>query len=296
MRLPDQHLAAFEAQRPRLLRLGYRMLGSVSEAEDVVQEAWLRWARVEDSIDAPAAYLTRIVTRLCLDQLKSARARRETYVGAWLPDPLMGTTDDEVLAHDLTLTLMLAMERLSPLERAAFLLRDVFDTPLDEVAATLGRAPAAVRQLAARARRHLQDARPRYAIQSEEAERIARAFFTAASSGDATALSGLLASEVAIHSDGGGKVLAFLNVIRGLDRAVRLFQGLARKPAYQPRFLRAVTIDGLPGYVSIDRGQVLQTTALDIREGKVVAVYIVRNPDKLRHVAAVLEQGQPSGA
>ncbi len=286
---PDPRLADFEAQRPRLLRLGYRMLGSLGEAEDVVQEAWLRWARVEESVDAPAAYLTRIVTRLCLDQLKSARVRRETYVGAWLPEPLIGTTGHEDIADDVTLTLMLAMERLSPLERAAFLLHDVFETPLAEVAATLGREPAAVRQLASRARRHLQDARPRFNVSADEAERIARAFYAASSSGDVAALTGILADEVAIYSDGGGKVIAFRNVIRGVARALRLFQGVARKSAYEPRFLRPVMIDGLPGFVSIDRGHVLQTTALEVRDGKVAAVYIVRNPDKLRHVAAAFE-------
>ncbi|WP_375288396.1 sigma-70 family RNA polymerase sigma factor [Sphingomonas sp.] len=286
---PDTRLADFEAQRPRLLRLAYRMLGSVSEAEDVVQEAWLRWARVEAGVDTPAAYLTRAVTRLCLDQLKSARARRETYVGAWLPEPLLGTTDpDEAIADDLTLTLMLAMERLSPLERAAFLLHDVFDVALPEVAATLGREPAAVRQLASRARRHVRDERPRFAVPAEEGERIARAFFAAARDGDAAALTALLAEDVAIHSDGGGKVIAFLNVIRGLDRAVRLFTGVARKPGYNPEWLRAATIDGLPGYLSIDRGGVLQTNALEIREGRIAAIYIVRNPEKLRHVAEVV--------
>lgn len=287
MLLPEQRLADFEAQRPRLLRLAYRMLGALSEAEDVVQEAWLRWSRIEDSIDTPAAYLTRIVTRLCLDQLKSARARRETYVGAWLPEPLMGTTEDEAIADDVTLTLMMAMERLSPLERAAFLLHDVFDTPLAEVAATLGRAPAAVRQLASRARRHVQHARPRFNMSAEEADRIARAFYAASTSGDVTVLTNLLADEVAIYSDGGGKVIALRNIIHGADRAIRLFQGVARKSAYRPRFLHAVLIDGLPGFVSVDRGRVLQTTALDIRAGKIAAVYIVRNPDKLRHVAAV---------
>ncbi|QNE31072.1 sigma-70 family RNA polymerase sigma factor [Sphingomonas sp. NBWT7] len=287
----DGRLADFEAQRPRLLRLGYRMLGSISEAEDVVQDAWLRWRETDGGVDAPAAYLTRIVTRLCLDQIKSARRRRETYVGAWLPDPLVGSTEqDETLADDITLSLMLAMERLSPLERAAFLLHDVFEQPLTEVAVTLGRDPPAVRQLASRARKHVQAARPRFALGREEGERIARAFFAAASSGDAAALTSLLAKDVAIHSDGGGKVLAFLNVVRGLDRALRLFQGLRRKHAFQPRLLRTATIDGLPGYVSIDRGEVLQTTALEISDGVITAIYIVRNPDKLRHIADELSQ------
>ncbi|WP_313331764.1 sigma-70 family RNA polymerase sigma factor [Sphingobium yanoikuyae] len=288
----DESVADFEAQRPRLLRLGYRMLGSVSEAEDIVQEAWLRWAAKVESVDVPAAYLTRVVTRLCLDQLKSARARRETYIGAWLPEPLMGTTEaEETIADDVTLTLMLAMERLSPLERAAFLLHDVFDMALTEVATTLGREPAAVRQLASRARKHVQHARPRFTVEASEADRIARAFFTASRDGDADALSALLARDVEIYSDGGGKVIAFRNIVRGIDRALRLFTGLRRKYTSAPTLLRTATINGLPGYISIDRGDVLQTTALDVRDGRIMGIYIVRNPDKLRHLAAAFGTG-----
>ena len=287
----DERLANFKVERPRLLRLGYRMLGSFSEAEDIVQEAWLRWAGTAESVDTPAAYLTRIVTRLCLDQLKSARVRRETYVGAWLPEPLMGTTEaEEAIADDVTLTLMLAMERLSPLERAAFLLHDVFDVALADVATTLGREPAAVRQLASRARKHVQHVRPRFMLEAAEADRIARAFFAAARDGDATALSEMLAHDVAIHADGGGKVIAFHNVIRGIERVLRLFVAQRRKQAAPPTLLHTATIDGLPGFVSIDRGNVLQTTALDIRDGRIAAIYIVRNPDKLRHLDEALRR------
>ncbi len=286
---PDERLADFEAQRPRLLRLGYRMLGSLSEAEDMVQDAWLRWMRVEEGVDTPAAYLTRIVTRLCLDQMRSARARRETYVGSWLPEPLMGSSDpDETVADDVTLTLMLALERLSPLERAAFLLHDVFDVALSEVAATLDRDPASVRQLAVRARKHVQSGRPRYRVHEAEADRIARAFFTASRDGDTAALAALLAADVELRSDGGGRVLAYPNVIRGVRRVLRLYAGLSGKAYFDPVLIRTTTIDGLPGYVSVDRGGVLQTTALDIQDGRIVAIYTVRNPDKLRHVAAAV--------
>lgn len=290
---PDQRLIDFEAQRPRLLRLAYRMLGSLSEAEDVVQDAWPRWAAVSGGVDLPAAYLTRIVTRLCLDQLRSARARREEYVGAWLPEPLLQQTGDEEIADDVTLTLMMAMERLSPLERAAFLLHDIFETPLNEVAATLEREPAAVRQLASRARRHVREARPRFTLSPQSASELVRAFHEASTKGDINLLSGILADEVAVFSDGGGKVVAFRNVVCGMDRVTRLFEGLARKAAYRPRLLRNVMIDGLPGFVSIDRGEVLQTTALEVRGGKITALYIVRNPDKLRHVEAMLASKRP---
>lgn len=295
---PDGDLALFEAERPRLRRLAYRMLGSVAEAEDMVQDAWLRWTRREASVDAPAAYLTRIVTRLCLDRMKSARARRETYVGAWLPEPLvasLGTVEPaEDDSDELTLTLMLALERLSPLERAAFLLHDVFGVALGEVAGALERDPAAVRQLAVRARKHVHAARPRYPVDRAEADRLAQAFFAASRDGDLVALTALLADDVVIRSDGGGKVVAFRNPIRGIDRVLRLYAGLRKKFAGAPpvQAVRSITIDGLPGYIGYDRGDILQTTALDIRDGRIAAIYIVRNPDKLRHVAAMLADGR----
>lgn len=281
----DRRTQEFSLERGRLLRLGYRMLGSISEAEDVLQDAWLRWACVEAEVRTPAAYLTRIVTRLCLDRMKSARARREVYVGPWLPEPWIEPADrEEPLTDDVTVTLMLALERLSPLERAAFLLHDVFDIPLTEVAVTLDREPAAVRQLAARARKNVLHARPRFSLDATEADRIARAFFAASRDGNVAALSALLARDVEIHSDGGGKVLAFRNVIHGLQSALRLFVSARRKAAAPPALLRTATIGGLPGYVGLDQNGKLQTTALAIRDGKIFAIYIVKNPDKLTRI------------
>jgi RNA polymerase sigma-70 factor (ECF subfamily) len=281
----DARTADFERERPRLVRLGYRMLGSTTEAEDVVQDAWLRFAAAEGDIETPAAYLTRVVTRLCLDRLKSARARRETYIGPWLPEPLIGPPEsDDPAPDEITFTLMVAMERLSPLERAAFLLHDIFNVALADVAVTLGREPATVRQLASRARKHVQDARPRFTIEAAEGEKVARAFFAAARDGDTAALSALLAQNVEIHTDGGGKVLALRKVVRGLERALRLFGGATRKAMQPPQLLRTVTIDGLPGYVGLDHRGALQTTALDVRDGQIVAIYIVKNPDKLRQL------------
>lgn len=282
---PDAETGAFEAQRPRLLRLAYRMLGSMAEAEDVVQDAWLRWGRLDRAeVREPAAFLTRIVTRLCLDTMKSARARREEYVGSWLPEPVLETQEEEMQADELTLTLMLALERLSPLERAAFLLHDVFGMPLAEVADALEREPTGVRQLAVRARKHVREARPRYAVPREEGDRIAEAFFHASRSGDLAALRGLLSEKVVIRSDGGGKVLAFLNPIQGLARALRLFAGLRRKLTPDPAgWMQPQRIDGLPGYVSFERG-ILQTTAFEIEDGRIAAIYVTRNPDKLARV------------
>ncbi len=292
MTRPDAATDVFEAQRPRLVRLAYRMLGSLAEAEDVVQDAWLRWRRVDHAVDEPAAFLSRIVTRLCLDVMKSARSRREAYFGAWLPEPLLGAADaeSEEPEDDLSLTLMLALERLSPLERAAFLLHDVFGVALGEVAATLGREPAAVRQLAARARRHVQAARPRYPVAREEADRIAAAFFAATQSGDVDTLRAILSETVVLQSDGGGKVLAFRNPILGLEKVLRLYRGLRRKGLPQEaRLIRPVWIDGLPGYATLERGALLQTTAFAIEDGRITNIYITRNPDKLRHAAKALE-------
>lgn len=286
----------FEAHRPRLLRIAYRMLGSRSEAEDVVQNAWLRWIAADsEAVAAPDRFLARIVTRLCLDEMKSARARRETYVGAWLPEPLVETPEDGVDEDDLTLTLMMALERLSPLERAAFLLHDVFGVPLGDVADTLGREAAAVRQLAARARRNVQAARPRFPVERQEGERIARAFFAASTSGDTAALRTLLAENAVLRADGGGKVLAFINPITGRDRLLRMFEGLRGKWGEGwATMVEPAWIDGLPGYVSRERGDILQTTALAIADGRIAAIYVTRNPDKLRHVARAFTEGRHS--
>ncbi len=243
-------------------------------------------------VDSPSAFLSRIVTRLCLDVMKSARSRRETYVGSWLPEPMIEKTD-EVDEDDLTLTLMLALERLSPLERAAFLLHDVFGLPLDDVAATVERDPAAVRQLAARARKHVQDARPRYTVARDEGSRIAEAFFIASRSGDTNALRSILAQNVVVRSDGGGKVHAFLNPIAGLERVLRLYEGLTRKLGIKrDGFFQPMQIDGLPGYASYERDNVFQTTAFAIEDGKITEIYITRNPDKLRHVAELLGKSE----
>ncbi|UEM03348.1 sigma-70 family RNA polymerase sigma factor [Skermanella rosea] len=292
---PSSSACSFETHRPRLVRLAYRMLGSWSDAEDIVQDAWLRWRQVDEAtVGEPAAYLSRTVTRLCLDVMKSARAQREIYVGSWLPEPIVEAEDEEIRSDELTLTLMLALERLSPLERAAFLLHDVFGVPLDEIAGTLDRDPAAVRQLAVRARKHVQEARPRYKVEREEGDRLAQAFFTASTTGDIAGLRAMLAHNVVMKADGGGKVLAFLNPIVGIERVVRLFAGLYRKLTAQPAvFIRTMWIDGLPGYLSRERDNVLQTTAVEIEDGRITAVYITRNPDKLRHIAeAVGEDGR----
>lgn len=278
--------AAFDALRPVLLRLAYRMLGSLADAEDVVQEAWLRWS-AEDraAVRMPEAFLRRIVTRLCLDLLKSARVRRAGYFGPWLPDPLV----EPEMAEDVTLPLLLALERLSPLERAAFLLHDVFDESFETIAESLGRDPAACRQLAARARTHVRAERPRFPIERGHGLAIAEAFFAASREGDIARLGAMLAADVTLHSDGGGKRPAAGRVMRGLGEVTRSFAAIARlMRGRNSTLLRTAYVNGLPGFITREPDGLLQTTALLIDNGRIRAVYVMRNPDKLRHLEAVL--------
>lgn len=274
--------AAFEPLRPKLMRVAYRMLGSVAEAEDVVQEAFIRWMRTDRSAVAePEAFLRRTVTRLCLDGLKSARHRRETYVGPWLPEPVV----EEEQTEDVALPLMLALERLSPLERAAFLLHDVFGVEFDEVAATIRRDPATCRQLAARARAHVREARPRFQVEKQRSLALAEAFFTASRSGDMNALRTMLAADVSVHADGGGKRAAASEPVFGFDAVMQLQEQLAALfRDKQSKLVRTGFINGLPGFVTLEADGELQTTALEIEDGEIAAIYIVRNPDKLRHL------------
>ncbi len=274
--------ASFDPLRPLLTRVAYRMLGSVADAEDVVQDAFIRWLAADRAdVREPAAFLRRTVTRLCLDQIKSARRSRETYVGPWLPDPLV--EDEE--ADDVTLPLMLALERLSPLERAAFLLHDVFGVGFDEVAATIDRDPAATRQLAARARTHIRDARPRYKLEKAQGLQIADAFFAASRSGDMAALGAMLAADVGLWSDGGGKRPAIDRPVLGFATVLKLHRSLAVLfGKYGSALLHVGLINGLPGFVTREADGELQTTALEIADGKVAAIYVMRNPDKLSHM------------
>lgn len=274
--------ASFDPLRPKLMRVAYRMLGSVADAEDMVQEAFIRWMGTDrGAVREPEAFLRRTVTRLCLDQLKSARRQRETYIGPWLPDPVL----EEEAEEDVTLPLMLALERLSPLERAAFLLHDVFGLAFEEVAATVGRDAAACRQLAARARTHVREARPRFQVDKQRGLELAEAFFAASRNGDMKALGAMLAADVSVHSDGGGKRQAAMRPIVGYDAVMRVHRALAdlfRRNA--SKLVRTGFVNGLPGFVTLEADGELQTTALDIEDGKIAAIYVVRNPDKLRHL------------
>jgi RNA polymerase sigma-70 factor (ECF subfamily) len=291
----DQQLTeAFEANRPRLKRLAYRMLGSVAEAEDAVQDAWLRWTRAGanqqggEGVADPAAWLVRTTTRLAIDRLRKAKAEREAYRGPWLPEPLIEplTEDPVERAEDVSVAFLLALERLSPLERAVFLLHDVFEQDYGDVAKTLERSEAAVRQLASRAREHVRDARPRFTVSEAEASRLAAAFMAASTNADVGALSALLAEDAILVSDGGGKRKAALRILVGSEDIIAFFQKLMwRNGVPVVEALRSVRINGYPGFVlSLEDGP--ETMAFQPAEdGRIAAVYVVRNPDKLAHVA-----------
>jgi RNA polymerase sigma-70 factor (ECF subfamily) len=287
----DSDGTSFGIHRPALVRVAYRMLGSIADAEDIVQEAFIRWAQTDQAaVHVPAAYLRRVVTRLCLDHLKSAHVRRTTYDGPWLPEPVI---EDEAV-EDVTLPLMLALERLSPLERAAFLLHDVFGESFEDIALALDRDAAACRQLASRARvnvrmanvqkAEVQGERPRYAIDQTHGMEIAAAFYQA-SRGDGIAnLGAILAMDVRFHADGGGKRPAAGRILVGADEVLRAHAAIARLRQAPSTLVRYAFVNGLPGFVTREPDGILQTTALLIEDGLITAIYTVRNPDKLRHL------------
>lgn len=293
----------YDREHARGLRaLAYRMLGSRAEAEDIVQEAWLRWAEVDEStVENPGAYLSRLVTNLCLDKLGSAAARRERYVGVWLPEPLLdeeggwspGPETQAEFAQDVSVAFMLALERLSPLERAAFLLHDVFDLDFEEIARRLERSPAACRQLASRARSRVKADYARREVEEEERERLFGAFAEAVRNLDVEALARVLAEDAVLLSDGGGKVSAVPRPLHGGELIARVligFAGLAGSGGWR---MQPARINGLPGCLVLDRetGELVQTVALAPspgQPGRIGAIYIQRNPDKLRGVLAAL--------
>ncbi len=278
-------LAQFNEARPRLFGLAYRMLGVRADAEDIVQEAFLRWqAARPQEVASPRAYLTTITARLALDHLKSARVQRETYVGTWLPEPLVNHPSPEKLelAESLSVAFLHVLESLTPPERTAFLLHEVFEAKYDEVAGVLETSEANSRQLVTRARRHLQERRPRFTVDRAKQEKVLSRFLAACATGDMTALRALLREDVVDYSDGGGKVYAAINPIFGADRVVRLIGGLLQKGAVGAWGGTPAEVNGQPGFLFTLDGKPVSVTTLDLDEsGRIRAIYSVLNPEKL---------------
>ncbi|MFF2506443.1 RNA polymerase sigma-70 factor [Streptomyces sp. NPDC058067] len=282
----------FEEHRPVLMGVAYRMLGRVADAEDVVQDAWLRWSQADrDEVREPRAYLVRVTTRLAIDRLRQAQARREAYVGPWLPEPLVtdfgasapDTAETAVLADSVSLAVLVVLESLSPLERAVFVLREAFGFPFAEIATTLERSESAVRQLAGRARRHVDERRPRYEVDPAERRDLTERFLAAATGGDLAGLMTLLAPDVRLVGDSGGKSKAPLRVVESADKVGRFVHGVAGKGAGLT--VRFVEVNGGPAVLLLDEGKPDTVVQLEIAGGRIQCVYLVRNPDKLASLA-----------
>jgi RNA polymerase sigma-70 factor (TIGR02957 family) len=289
----------FDELRRSAFAIAYRMLGSVSEAEDIVQEGFLRLHRAREGgerIQSPHAYLSTVVTRLALDQLRSARVRRESYVGEWLPEPLMTNADDDParqaeLADSLSLAFLVLLESLSPEQRAAFLLHEVFDEPYDRIAEIIGTSAPNARQLAARARRHVHERRPRFQASRAQQDELATRFFAAADDGDLEGLEKLLAHDVVFRGDGGGKAPAAARAVHGRDRVARLLlAGLRATARFGGITVRRQEVNGQPGALFFDReGRLAGVMGLDIADRQIQGVSAIVNPDKLRHLGPVAD-------
>lgn len=292
--------ALFEKFRPHLLGLAYRMLGEMSGAEDIVQDVWLRWQREDvETIRDPRAWLSAVTVRLTLDALRSARARREKYVGPWLPEPLMpddmrvlaaGTPAAHAeLASDLSLALLHVLERLSPDERAALILHDAFDCDYAEIAEMLNKNEAACRKLVSRARERVKADRPRYTVSKELHAEMMNRFAQAVATGDTSHMAKLFAKDIVFYSDGGGKVPAALNPVFGADRVTRLVQGLTRKmhERFEPQF-HVTDINGQPSLVIMEGSDIYASMTVETDGDQITGIYVLRNPDKLTRVMRVL--------
>lgn len=278
--------AVFTEHRRLLFDVAYRMTGSVADAEDVVQEAWLRWARVDAAtVDNPRAYLVRTVTNLCLNQLTSARARRETYVGPWLPEPLLTQPDssrDVEMAESISMAMLVVLETLAPLERAVFLLHDVFGYSHAEIAGIVDRSEASVRQTATRARAHVAARRPRFDTDDAVRREAVQRFLAACAGGDLNDVMALLAPDVVCWSDGGGKVTSARRPVVGADHVGRWIVGVLGKPGTQATEFAVREVNGGPAIVGTVAGEPVGAVSLDLVDGRIAAIRIVLNPDKLR--------------
>lgn len=282
-------MGTFEKHRNYLFAIAYRMLGSVSDAEDMIQEAYLRFQQIDEAqVKSPKSYLSTIVTRLCLDHLKSARVQREQYIGPWLPEPLLVTSDSEPAQiterlDSISFAFLMLLEKLTPNERAVFLLREVFNYGYDEIAAIIGQKEATCRQYFSRAKKHLADNRPRFEIQTEAHTEIMTQFLTSCQTGDLHGLEQLLAEDVISFNDGGGKVVAATRPVFGRNRVARLWIGIAKKAP--TNFKAEMTlINGKQGLIGRVNGEIVFTMVMDIQGGHIKQIWTVRNPDKLKHL------------
>ena len=284
MAATDWNEATFEAHRPLLFSIAYRMLGSASEAEDVIQDAWLRASQDEQAdVRSPRAYLRTIVTRLCIDHLRSAERTRMEYPGPWLPEPLAEPNQESVeLASSLTTAFLVLLEQLAPTERAVFLLSEVFELDFDEIARTVGKSEANTRQILPRARARLRGSRPRFTVSRPESEEIVRRFRQACVTGNVEELMAVLHSDATLVADGGGKASSATRPLLGAERVAKFVLGYARKIHYSEADFRLVTINGTPGLLLRHPIAGNGTYSFDIVDGRIRAIYVVRNPDKLR--------------
>jgi RNA polymerase sigma-70 factor (TIGR02957 family) len=293
---PDARLEAFDRHRRLLFTVAYEMLGSVADAEDVVQDAWLRWSAAErDDVRDQKAYLVRITSRLALDRLGSARTRRETYVGPWLPEPLLtepGPEDTAELGEQVSLALLVVLESLSPADRAVFVLREVFGMPAAEVGGILGRSEAAVRQLAHRAREHVEARRPRFDTDRRAQQEVTERFFAAAAGGDLEALVSALAPDVVLISDGGGKASAARRPIVGADKVARFLVGIVAQGMEIPGLrTRIVDVNGAPAVVAWVDDEPFVSVSPVVADGRIAQVLVVVNPDKLAGLGVTPPEG-----
>ncbi|MBZ5492275.1 MAG: RNA polymerase sigma-70 factor [Acidobacteriia bacterium] len=277
--------------RPLLLSIAYRMLGSLADAEDILQDAFLRWQQASSGeIRSPKAFLVTVVTRLCINHLQSARVQREQYVGEWLPEPVVTSAGNDPslppqMDESLSLAFLFLLERLTPVERAVFLLREVFDYEYSEVAKIAGQSEVNCRQIFRRARLHIKNMRPRFDASPIAKEKLLRQFIDASSRGDIEGLLQLFSSDIAVHTDGGGKASALMNPVFGRERAARLMAGAARKFRPEGAILQLRQVNGQPGFITCVNGQVRTVITMDVVDGQICRIYILRNPDKLHHVA-----------
>jgi RNA polymerase sigma-70 factor (TIGR02957 family) len=286
----DDATLTFDSHRRRLQGIAYRMLGSVAEAEEVVQDAWLRWHEADEAgFDSAEAWLVTVVTRLSIDRLRAAKIQREHYIGAWMPEPTLTESPDtpeESLerADNISVAFLAVLERLAPEARAAFLMREVFDADYEEVARTLGKSEAACRQLVHRAKAQVLEARPRYQVSRETHQRLLRAFADAAARGSMQDLKALMAEDVELIGDGGGKVQSFSKVLRGSQRLAQLYFALWRRMGAAVR-MELAEINGEPGLLRFVDGQLESAQTFEIEGERIVRIRAQRNPDKLARIA-----------